>query len=72
MDNVSHQHHGNIEKLNKHDTIKIIHLMKNVTILRLSKTSVMSLISWEICMTNDSLEDLNSKPMPCRLLLKLH
>ena len=31
MNKVSHQHHGNIEKLNKHDTIKIIHSMKTVT-----------------------------------------
>jgi hypothetical protein len=29
MDNVIYQHRGNIEKLNKHDTIKIIHSKKN-------------------------------------------
>jgi hypothetical protein len=31
MDNVIYQHRGNIEKLNKHDTITIIHSLKNVT-----------------------------------------
>jgi hypothetical protein len=31
MNNVNYQHHGDIEKLNKHDTIKIIHSQKNIT-----------------------------------------
>ena len=39
MDNVNHQHHGNIEKLNKHDTIKIIHLTKTFTTWDLLKLS---------------------------------
>ena len=31
MNNVNHQQHVDIGKLNKHDTIKIIHSLKNVT-----------------------------------------
>ena len=42
MDSVSYQHHGNIEQLNKHDTIKNHPFNENCYNLRLAKDVVMS------------------------------
>ena len=66
MDNVSNQHHRNIEKLNKHDTIKIIHSIKTVTTLDLLKTQLCHDVHGRYEWLMIHFEDWNSKPMPCR------
>ena len=65
MNTVSHKHHGNIEKLNKHDTIKIIHFLKIVTTWNLLKTQLCHEFHGKDEWVLNQLEDWNSKPMSC-------
>ena len=65
MDNVSYQHHGNIEKLDKCDTIKIIHSLKTVPTWNLFKTKLCNEVHGKYELVLIQLEDWNSKPIPC-------
>ena len=63
MDNVSYQHHGNIEKLNKHDTIKIIHSLKTITTWNFLKNHLCHEVHGKGEWVMNQLEDWNSKPI---------
>ena len=65
MNNVNYKHHGDIEKLNKNDTIKIIHSLKNVTTWNLIKNQLCHEVHGKDKWLLNHLEDWNSTPMSC-------
>ena len=63
MNNVNYQHHGDIGKLNKNDTIKDHPFTKNCYNSKLAKYSVMFEVPGKDELVLNQLEDWKSRPV---------